>query len=56
MSTSLVDLRATVARYPHDPRPRRLVGDLRSASPDLEKLWNTATGPAIVLGTQTLVE
>jgi transcriptional regulator with XRE-family HTH domain len=36
------DLRATVGRYPHDPRLRRLVSDLRAASPTFAELWETA--------------
>ncbi len=42
----VADLRTTVARYPHDARLRRLVADLRAASPDFEVLWNTVTDAA----------
>jgi hypothetical protein len=42
----VADLRTTVARYPHDARLRRLVADLRAASPDFEMLWNTVTDAA----------
>jgi len=42
----VADLRTTVARYPHDTRLRRLVTDLRAASPDFERLWNTVTDAA----------
>jgi transcriptional regulator with XRE-family HTH domain len=40
MNRALVgDLRRAAARYPDDPDLRRLVADLRAASPDFARLW-----------------
>lgn len=39
------DLRMTAARYPADPRLRRLVADLRGASARFRELWETAPAP-----------
>ncbi|MFJ8750446.1 helix-turn-helix transcriptional regulator [Streptomyces sp. NPDC102441] len=35
----VMDLRATLARYPTDPEVAGLVGELRDASPDFARLW-----------------
>jgi hypothetical protein len=35
----------TAARYPDDPRLRRLVADLRAAAPGFSELWETAPAP-----------
>ncbi len=46
-NTALVaDLRMTAARYPDDMRLRRLVADLRAASPRFVELWELSAGPA----------
>ncbi|WP_030379107.1 MULTISPECIES: helix-turn-helix transcriptional regulator [unclassified Streptomyces] len=37
----VADLRATVARYPEDPRLRRLVGELRARSGRFGELWES---------------
>lgn len=37
----VADLRATAARYPDDPRLRRLVRDLAAASPRFAELWES---------------
>jgi hypothetical protein len=37
----VADLRATVARYPEDPRLRRLVGELRAGSGRFAQLWES---------------
>lgn len=42
----VADLRMTAARYPGDPRLRRLVADLRAASPRFVELWEAAPDPA----------
>jgi transcriptional regulator with XRE-family HTH domain len=43
----VADLRMTVARYPDDPRLRRLVAELRAASARFDELWATvADAPA----------
>lgn len=39
------DLRMTVARYPDDARLRRLVAELRAASPRFADLWETISDP-----------
>ena len=39
------DLRTTAARYPKDAGLRRLVAELRAASPRFAELWDTATDP-----------
>ena len=44
----VADLRMTAARYPQDAGLRRLVGDLRSASPEFAELWQGAPEPAPV--------
>lgn len=42
----VADLRVTVARYPADTRVRRLVAELRGASPRFIELWKAAPDPA----------
>jgi hypothetical protein len=42
----VADLRMTAARYPQDTTLRRLVSDLRAASPQFTELWDGAPGPA----------
>jgi transcriptional regulator with XRE-family HTH domain len=42
----VADLRLTAARYPADPGLRRLVAELRAASPWFVELWETAAEPA----------
>ncbi|MBN9375153.1 MAG: helix-turn-helix domain-containing protein [Cellulomonas sp.] len=42
----VADLRMTTARYPADAGVRRLVADLRAASPRFVELWETAAEPA----------
>lgn len=42
----VADLRMTAARYPADQGLRRLVADLRAASPWFVELWETAPDPA----------
>lgn len=42
----VADLRMTAARYPADAGVRRLVADLRAASPRFVELWETAAEPA----------
>lgn len=37
----VADLRAAASRYPHDPRLRRLVADLRAHSPRFVELWDS---------------
>ncbi|GAB3597102.1 helix-turn-helix transcriptional regulator [Microbacterium tumbae] len=37
----VADLRLTAARYPHDPRVRKLIADLDRASPRFAELWNS---------------
>ncbi|UOE43713.1 helix-turn-helix transcriptional regulator [Agromyces larvae] len=39
----VADLRVTAARYPHDGRLRRLVAELRAASPRFAELWEGGT-------------
>jgi hypothetical protein len=41
----VADLRMTAARYPHDAHLRRLVAELRAASPQFVELWETAADP-----------
>lgn len=41
----VADLRMTAARYPNDARLRRLVADLRAASPEFVRLWAAPAGP-----------
>lgn len=41
-SSLVADLRATLRRYPADPRLRDLVADLRSVSADFARLWTSA--------------
>lgn len=38
----VTDLRMTAARYPHDGRLRRLIAELRDASPRFVELWESA--------------
>jgi hypothetical protein len=40
---SVADLRAAAARYPQDERLRRLIADLRAASPRFDELWGRAS-------------
>lgn len=42
----VADLRMTAAHYPNDTSLRRLVAELRAASPRFVELWEAATGPA----------
>jgi transcriptional regulator with XRE-family HTH domain len=42
----VADLRITAARYPADARLRRLVAELRAASPWFVELWETGAEPA----------
>lgn len=41
----VADLRLTAARYPKDPGLRRLLAELRSASPRFVELWSAASEP-----------
>jgi transcriptional regulator with XRE-family HTH domain len=41
----VADLRMTAAHYPNDTSLRRLVAELRAASPRFVELWETATDP-----------
>ena len=43
---NVADLRATSARRPGDPAVRRLVAQLRRASPLFERLWATPASPS----------
>jgi transcriptional regulator with XRE-family HTH domain len=46
MARLVGDLRMTVARYPRDAGLRRLVADLRAASPAFADLWEAAPEPS----------
>jgi len=46
VSHLVADLRLTAMRYPRDGRLRRLVAELRAASPHFVELWEAAPGPA----------
>lgn len=39
---AVADLRAGLARYPHDPRVRAMVDELRACSPSFEQRWTGA--------------
>jgi len=41
-SQLVADLRLTASRYPNDRRLRRLIAELRDASPEFGRLWETA--------------
>lgn len=40
---SVGSLRSAAAKYPEDPGLRRLIGELRSRSPEFERLWESGT-------------
>lgn len=45
VSGLVADLRMSAARYPDDPRLRRLVGELAAASPRFVELWESGAMP-----------
>ncbi|MFC4033287.1 helix-turn-helix transcriptional regulator [Streptomyces polygonati] len=49
----VMELRATVARYPADPRVAGLVAELRSASPEFARLWERHDVQAAPMLTKT---
>jgi hypothetical protein len=48
----VADLRATAARYPHDDRLHRLVGELSAASPLFVDLWEHAADVPVAEGSR----
>jgi hypothetical protein len=48
----VADLRTTASRYPNDAGLRRLLADLRAASPRFTELWGSAADPAVAGGSR----
>jgi hypothetical protein len=49
----VMELRATLARYPSDPAVTGLVAELRAGSPDFERLWERHDVQAVPMLTKT---